>query len=178
MSPPLTVLAASVTTFAAANLDDIFRLTVFFARRVPTRRIVAGQYLGFAAIILLSFAGLWAVGLTIPKAWIRLLGIPPLGIGIRHLLQIRNQRSTQATEADGTLGVLSIAAITQANGADNVGVYGPFFLASRSPVWSVLTVYGLLVLVGVSSGNILESIASVMPWRRHPSWHSCLSAVH
>ena len=78
MSPLLTVLAASVTTFASTNLDNIFLLTVFFARRVPTRRIVAGQYLGFAAIILLSFAGLWAVGLTIPKAWIRLLGILPL----------------------------------------------------------------------------------------------------
>ena len=78
MSPLLTVLAASVTTFAATNLDNIFLLTVFFARRVPTRRIVAGQSLGFAAIILLSFAGLWAVGLTIPKAWIRLLGILPL----------------------------------------------------------------------------------------------------
>jgi cadmium resistance protein CadD (predicted permease) len=51
MSPLLTVLAASVTTFAATNLDDIFLLTVFFARRVPTRRIVAGQCLGFAAII-------------------------------------------------------------------------------------------------------------------------------
>jgi cadmium resistance protein CadD (predicted permease) len=103
----------------------------------------------------LSFAGLWAVGLTIPKAWIRLLGIPPLGIGVRHLLQIRNQRSTQATEADGTLGVLSIAAITQANGADNVGVYVPFFLASRSHVWSVLTVYGLLVLVWCAIGKHL-----------------------
>ena len=78
MSPLLTVLAASVTTLAATNLDDIFLLTVFFARRVPTRRIVAGQYLGFAAIISLSFAGLWAMGLTIPKAWNRLLGIPPV----------------------------------------------------------------------------------------------------
>jgi cadmium resistance protein CadD (predicted permease) len=123
---------------------------------------VAGQYLGFAAIILLSFAGLWAVGLTVPKAWIRLLGIPPLGIGIRHLLQIRNQRSTQATEADGTLGVLSIAAITLANGADNVGVYVPFFLASRSHVWSVLTVYGLLALVWCAIGKHLGTHALVL----------------
>lgn len=41
MSALLTVLAASVTTFAATNLDDIFLLTVFFTRRVSTRRIVA-----------------------------------------------------------------------------------------------------------------------------------------
>jgi hypothetical protein len=44
MSPILTVVAASVTTFAATNIDDIFLLT-----RVATRRIVAGPDLGFAA---------------------------------------------------------------------------------------------------------------------------------
>jgi cadmium resistance protein CadD (predicted permease) len=31
MSPVLAILAASVTTFAATNLDDLFLLTVFFA---------------------------------------------------------------------------------------------------------------------------------------------------
>jgi cadmium resistance protein CadD (predicted permease) len=41
------VVTASVTTFAATNIDDIVLLTFFFARRVPTRNIVAGQYLGF-----------------------------------------------------------------------------------------------------------------------------------
>jgi cadmium resistance protein CadD (predicted permease) len=50
MSSVLTVLAASVTTLAVTNLDEIFLLTVLFARRLPTRRIVAGQYLGFCSI--------------------------------------------------------------------------------------------------------------------------------
>lgn len=59
MSPAFSVLAASVTTFAATNLDDLFLLTMFFARRVTARRIVAGQYLGFAAIVLVSLAGFW-----------------------------------------------------------------------------------------------------------------------
>jgi cadmium resistance protein CadD (predicted permease) len=54
--PILTVLAASMTTFVATNVDDIFLLTVFFVRRVPTRRIVAGPDLGFAARVqLLAF---------------------------------------------------------------------------------------------------------------------------
>jgi cadmium resistance protein CadD (predicted permease) len=44
------------------------------------------------------------------------------------------------------LSVLSIAMITLANGADNIGVYVPFFLANRPHVLQVLTVYGLLVL--------------------------------
>jgi cadmium resistance protein CadD (predicted permease) len=56
MRPILKVLAASVTTFAATNVDDIFLLTLFVVRRVPTRRIVAGPYIGFAARVqLLTF---------------------------------------------------------------------------------------------------------------------------
>jgi hypothetical protein len=51
MSPAIAVLAASATTFAATNLDDLFLPTVFFARRVPTRRVVAGQYVGLSAIV-------------------------------------------------------------------------------------------------------------------------------
>lgn len=162
MSPLLTVLAASVTTFAATNLDDIFLLTVFFARRVPTRRIVAGQYFGFAVIVLLSLAAVWAAGLTIPRGWIRLLGILPVGIGVRQLLQIRNRRSTRARETDDALGVLSIAAITIANGADNIGVYVPFFVASRSHLYSVLTEYGLLVLVWCAIGKYLGTHALIL----------------
>ena len=66
-----TVLAASATTFAATNLDDLFLLTMFFARRVATRRIVAGQYFGFAAIVIVSLAGVWAAGAAVPQGWIR-----------------------------------------------------------------------------------------------------------
>ena len=162
MSPSLTVLAASVTTFGITNLDDLLLLTVFFARRVPTRRIVAGQYLGFGAIVLLSFAAVWAVGFTIPRTWIRSLGILPLGIGIKQLFQIRNSRHARSVKHDGTFGVLSIAAITLANGADNIGVYVPFFVASRSHLWSVLAVYGLMVLVWCAIGNRLGNHALIL----------------
>src|SRR5579864_7067615 len=98
MSPVLSVLAASVTTFAATNLDDLFLLTVFFARRVPARRIVTGQYLGFAAIAAVSFAVVWGAALTIPRAWIRVLGVLPLAIGVKHLLQTRRAYSTITAE--------------------------------------------------------------------------------
>ena len=92
MSPVFTVLAASVTTFAATNLDDFFLLTVFFARRVATRRIVAGQYLGFAAIVLVSLAGVWAAGAAAHQGWIRLLGIFPLAIGSQPHWERAEQR--------------------------------------------------------------------------------------
>jgi cadmium resistance protein CadD (predicted permease) len=159
MNPVVTVLTASVTTFAATNLDDIFLLTVFFARRVPTRRIVAGQYLGFAAIVIVSLAGVWAAGVAIPRAWTRLLGILPLGIGIKELLQMHNVRSPRA---NGSFSVLSIAAITLANGADNIGVYVPFFVVSRLHMWLVLAAYALLLLVWCAVGKWLGNHALVL----------------
>jgi cadmium resistance protein CadD (predicted permease) len=62
----LTVLTASVTTFAATNVDDVLLLTLFFARQVPARHIVAGQYLGLA-IIILSLIGM-AAALAVTKS--------------------------------------------------------------------------------------------------------------
>jgi cadmium resistance protein CadD (predicted permease) len=153
MGPFLKVLAASVTTFAATNLDDMFLLTVFFARRVSTRKIVAGQYLGFAAIVMVSFAVVWAAELTIPRAWVRLLGILPLGIGVKGLIQVHKFKSTRTPEGNGSLGVVSIAAITLANGADNIGVYVPFFLASQLHLWLVLATYASLVLAWCAAGK-------------------------
>jgi cadmium resistance protein CadD (predicted permease) len=51
MNSMLVALTASVTTFAVTSFDDLVLLTLFFAHRIPTRRIVAGQHLGFGAII-------------------------------------------------------------------------------------------------------------------------------
>jgi cadmium resistance protein CadD (predicted permease) len=153
MSSVIHVLAASVTTFAATNLDDIFLLTVFFARLVPTRRIVAGQYLGFAAIVALTLALVWGVSLAIPRAWIRLLGIVPLAIGIKELVRINRSKAIPAERVDSSWSVLSIAALTLANGADNLGVYVPFFVAHRTDLKLILVVYGLLVLVWCAVGK-------------------------
>lgn len=86
MNQYLTVLSASVTTFAVTNIDDAFLLTFLFARRIPTRRIVAGQYGGLAAIVGISLIVMWGT-LAIPHRWVHLLGVLPIAIGIKRLLQ-------------------------------------------------------------------------------------------
>jgi len=50
MSAVLAAIAASVTTFTATNIDDLFLLAVLSAKRVPMRRIMAGQFLGSPAL--------------------------------------------------------------------------------------------------------------------------------
>lgn len=144
MNSLLAVLAASLTTFAATNIDDVFLLTVFFARRVPTRRIVAGQYIGFAAIIIVSLIGVWAA-LAIPHRWIRVLGLLPLAIGIKELLKTR--RAEPEESRLNSYSLTSIALVTLTNGADNVGIYVPFFIVNRAYLWLILIVYAVLIAI-------------------------------
>jgi cadmium resistance protein CadD (predicted permease) len=165
MNSLVAALAASLTTFAATNIDDVFLLTLFFARRVPTRRIVAGQYLGFAAIIVVSLIGVWAA-LAIPHRWIRVLGLLPLAIGIKELFQIRRTEPNKSSSTNYSL--ISIALVTLSNGADNVGVYVPFFLLSRAYLWVILIAYAVLIaiwcFVGRWLGNHSVILRSVDRW--------------
>jgi cadmium resistance protein CadD (predicted permease) len=138
----LAVLTASMTTFAATNVDDAFLLTFFFARRISTRRIVAGQFIGFGAITVVSLIGAWGA-LAIPHRWIRVLGLVPLAMGVRQLLRAR--RVEPKAPGSSNSDVISIALVTLSNGADNIGVYVPFFVKGRAYLWLILTVYALLV---------------------------------
>lgn len=142
MNSVLSVLAASLTTFAATNIDDVFLLTLFFARRVPTRRVVAGQYIGFTAIIIVSLIAARAA-LAIPHRWIHMLGLLPLAIGIKELIQVRRTERHESHSRNYSL--VAIALTTMSNGADNVGVYIPFFVISRAKLWIILLVYGVLI---------------------------------
>ena len=79
----------------------------------------------------MSMAAVWALGLAVPRTLTRFLGILPLAIGVKELVQMHREKSSRASGTNVSLSVFSVAAITLANGADNIGVYVPFFIASR-----------------------------------------------
>lgn len=62
----VTDVARAVGIFVVTNLDDLVVLSLFFGRAAPTpgrwRQVVAGQYLGIAAIVTLALVG--ALGAT------------------------------------------------------------------------------------------------------------------
>jgi cadmium resistance protein CadD (predicted permease) len=161
----LAVLSASIATFAATNIDDAFLLTLFFARRIPTRRIVAGQYIGFAAIVGVSLVGVWSTP-AIPQRWLHFLGVLPLAIGIQHLLRVR--RTDRQELRARTENVASIAVVTFSNGADNISVYIPFFVVGRARLWLIMIAYAILValwcLVGRWLGKHSFVLRSVDRW--------------
>ncbi|BBY67112.1 cadmium resistance transporter [Mycolicibacterium helvum] len=125
--------AQAAVLFALTNIDDLVVLAVFFGRagrhRVDQLRVVAGQYLGFCAILVVSVVGALGVSL-LPRNVIPYLGLLPLFLGIRAGWQ-----AWQARGADGADGepprrgprVLEVATVTFANGGDNVGAYVPVF---------------------------------------------------
>lgn len=153
------VAAEGLIAFAVTNIDDLLLLALYFALAnslLRKRHIVLGQYVGFGAIILLSLFGLAGV-FMLPKAWVGLLGLVPILIGLRQLLLRRNEDDDEAKALLGlsdkrrlSFQILSIASVTLANGADNISVYVPLF--ARLDLLSLIFTIGLfLLLVGVWS---------------------------
>lgn len=155
----LKAIMTGVVSFAATNIDDIFVLTLFFGqtgRRLRRWHIVAGQYLGFTALVAISLVGYFA-RLVVSPAWVGLLGLLPVAIGVRGLLW-RGEVGEEKAEAVGAAGVLSVAAVTFANGGDNVGIYTPLFAASDlATLLVILAVFFVMLAVwcvaGYSLGN-------------------------
>lgn len=58
-------------------------------------------------------------------------------------------------------GVVSIAAVTLANGSDNIGVYVPFFIINRERIGVILLVYALCLLLWCWLGNHALVLRSV-----------------
>ncbi|GAA3122295.1 cadmium resistance transporter [Planomonospora alba] len=167
----LGTIGTAAAVFAGTNVDDIVVLTVLFltsraAGRPRPWQIVAGQYAGIAALAAVSAVA--ALGLTIvPDAWVGLLGLLPLGLGLWSLAgAVRATRAGEDSSPVVATGVLSVAGVTVANGADNISVYTPVFrtigLASglvTVAVFAVLT--GLWCAAGSWLGSHRKVVAAV-----------------
>jgi cadmium resistance transport/sequestration family protein len=146
-----TAFTVGITAFIATNIDDIIILLLFFAQvdaNFRYRHIVIGQYLGFTLLILASLPGFFG-GLVVPSEWIGLLGLLPIAIGLKQLLS--RQTDTEQVQDVNTnfepasprnpiisffSSILSpqaykVAAVTLANGGDNISIYIPLFAGSN-----------------------------------------------
>lgn len=115
-----------MAAFAATNLDDLFLLVAWFAAgRTRVRDIVLGQYLGIGALFAASVAAS-LLALAVPAAHLNWLGLVPIVLAARTFMK------GQAEEVPEAPGFLTVAAVTLANGADNLGVYIPLFATSSA----------------------------------------------
>ena len=130
----LSTLVVSAVAFASTNVDDIFVLLGFFADPAfRARHVVIGQYLGISALVAASLV-CSLIAFVIPPSYLGLLGLLPIGIGVKKLWEARRGKedSQEAGHpAPGAHKILAVAAVTVANGGDNIGVYVPM-LATQS----------------------------------------------
>jgi len=170
-------IAAAVGLFAATNIDDVVVLTVLFLAStrgtLPGWKVVVGQYAGFIALVAISV--LAAAGLTIvPDKWVGLLGLIPLGIGLVGLVRALRRHGDDDDDDSAVRagGVLGVAGITIANGADNISLYTPVFRTTPIPD-TVVTIAVFLVLVAVwclvarfvgTNKTVTEALEKIEHW--------------
>jgi len=144
MSELIPTLLVGISAFIATNIDDIVILLLLFSQLNSSfrrRHIIAGQYLGFTVLVIASLPGLFG-GLVIPPNLIGLLGLIPIAIGISSLINREEDISQDIIVATAeyqdinTASIFnaqtySVAAITIANGSDNISVYVPLFASSN-----------------------------------------------
>ncbi|CCG02853.1 cadmium resistance transporter [Blastococcus saxobsidens] len=175
----LTWTLQAIGLFLATNIDDIIVLSLFYARgagqRGTTAKILVGQYLGFGAI--LAAAVLVALGARsfLPEEAIPYFGLIPLGLGL--LAAWRVWRSDDDDDDDEgkvsgkTLSALTIAAVTFANGGDNIGVYVPVFATvGTAGILAYSVVFLALVAVLVAAARFVATrkpIAEVLERWEH-----------
>ncbi len=141
----LETIGLAAVMFAATNADDLVLLGVLFARPgVSPRHIVIGQLLGIAALMAASLAMSQAVLNTL-HGYIRWFGIVPVLIGI-HWFRHRNDPPDRHNQVASNWW--NVAALTMANGADNLGVYTPHFaLQTKSQIALIAGTFLLLTLI-------------------------------
>ena len=168
MSEISTALTGALIAFVATNIDDIVILLLFFSQvdgNLRRQHIVVGQYLGFTFLIVASLPGYFG-GLIVPREWIGFLGILPIAIGVKQLIS-REKDTTQVQTVNSDIENASasnpivsflfsilnpqtykVAAVTVANGGDNISIYIPLFAGSKLASLAV-TLAVFFFMVGV-----------------------------
>ncbi|EEM89296.1 Cadmium resistance transporter [Bacillus thuringiensis serovar pulsiensis BGSC 4CC1] len=149
--------------FATTNIDDIFILLVLFSqvrtevlrkedravREKAMRKklyIAIGQYVGFSMIIFLSIVGSLS-SFFIPVSWIGVLGFVPIYMGVKGLFSPRSNKSNKVIDKASS-SLFKVAAITLANGADNISIYIPMF-TSQSLEANIVTLIIFFCMIAI-----------------------------
>lgn len=158
----LATMIQAVGLFVATNIDDVIVLSLFFARGAgragTTRRIVVGQYLGFLGILGAALLTTWGASLALPESAIPYFGLIPLLLGLRAAWEAWQGEDDDELDDRKKVAPLTVAAVTFANGGDNIGVYVPVFLSvSPASTLTYCAVFLLFVAVLVAIAKFVST---------------------
>ncbi|WPQ30013.1 cadmium resistance transporter [Lacticaseibacillus paracasei] len=128
----LNDIVTGVTAYIATSLDYVVILMIIFGTvaREDRRLVYFGDLFGTGILVAASLLMAFVLKL-VPEEWILgLLGLIPIGMGLKLLLFGEDDDDSVITERMGrqTNVVLNVAIITIATcGTDNIGIYVPMF---------------------------------------------------
>ena len=159
----------SIILYSGTAVDLLIILMLFFAKRKSRRDIIniyLGQFLGSGSLILLSWLFAFVLNYIPSKEILGLLGLIPIFLGLKVLLLGDSDGEAIAKEGlrkDNKNLIFLVAMITFAScGADNIGVFVPYFttLNLGNLIVTLLTFLVMIYLL-VFSAQKLAQVPSV-----------------
>ena len=162
-------IVTSIILYSGTAVDLLIILMLFFAKRKSRKDIIniyLGQFLGSVSLILLSLLFAFVLNYIPSKEILGLLGLIPIFLGFKVLLL--GDSDGEAIAKDGLRNdnknlIFLVAMITFAScGADNIGVFVPYFttLNLANLIVTLLTFLVMIYLL-VFSAQKLAQVPSV-----------------
>jgi cadmium resistance protein CadD (predicted permease) len=125
---------AALVSFVSTDVDNFVLTTTQFATAPAerVRRVAVGQYVGFTILVVAAAAAAAAL-FDVPGAWIGLLGLVPLTLGVRGLVALGRHGSPATPRWPVAVGGFTTTLITLGSGGDNLAVYIPLFHGTDGP---------------------------------------------
>ena len=162
-------IVTSIILYSGTAVDLLIILMLFFSKRKSRKDIIniyLGQFLGSVSLILLSLLFAFVLNYIPSKEILGLLGLIPIFLGLKVLLLGDSDGEAIAKDGlrkDNKNLIFLVAMITFAScGADNIGVFVPYFttLNLANLIVTLLTFLVMIYLL-VFSAQKLAQVPSV-----------------
>lgn len=162
-------VVTSIILYSGTAVDLLIILMLFFAKRKSRKDIIniyLGQFLGSVSLILLSLLFAFVLNYIPSKEILGLLGLIPIFLGLKVLLLGDSDGEAIAKDGlrkDNKNLIFLVAMITFAScGADNIGVFVPYFITlNLANLIVTLLTFLVMIYLLVFSAQKLAQVPSV-----------------
>nr|WP_155718603.1 CadD family cadmium resistance transporter [Streptococcus gordonii] len=162
-------VVTSIILYSGTAVDLLIILMLFFAKRKSRKDIIniyLGQFLGSVSLILLSLLFAFILNYIPSKEILGLLGLIPIFLGLKVLLLGDSDGEAIAKDGlrkDNKNLIFLVAMITFAScGADNIGVFVPYFITlNLANLIVALLTFLVMIYLLVFSAQKLAQVPSV-----------------
>ena len=162
-------VVTSIILYSGTAVDLLIILMLFFAKRKSRKDIIniyLGQFLGSVSLILLSLLFAFVLHYIPSKEILGLLGLIPIFLGLKVLFLGDSDGEAIAKEGlrkDNKNLIFLVAMITIAScGADNIGIFVPYFITlNLADLIVALLTFLVMIYLLVFSAQKLAQVPSV-----------------